>query len=324
MSELPPPGEGRLSNLLPVPYVTPYTDRTPTLGPMLVTAISGWAFLMVEWGSLRWIDHAPPAIWIGSTAIGVCVLTVIANKDWLNFKNRRYFPVSLAILIAIWAAIVGLAYYLDFTSSHDIDPVVTSLKAQLATALRERDVAILERDTARNESGKGNALPPPPSTPPIEKLKADDVEARIDAWKGIESQMNDFTRVLDEGDQIVNNWKTNQPSLQNWVNNFRNHLSVSRERLSSLVGTYPDFSDLRIVDQNVPTRLWSAIQNLFQASAQLSNTPTPVTAAEYVSSVSPFMGPFGRQLATVRQWGKDTKNLANSSISELEARKASK
>jgi hypothetical protein len=80
-----------VSGRLPVPYVTPYTDRTPAIAPLLITALSGWAFLMIEWGSLRWIDHAPVAIWIGSTAIAVCVLAVIANRDWLNFKTEDIF-----------------------------------------------------------------------------------------------------------------------------------------------------------------------------------------------------------------------------------------
>jgi hypothetical protein len=161
------PFEGEiLPNSLPIPYVTPYTNKTPTIGPLLVTAIAAGAFLMVEWGTLRWIDHAPPAIWIGSTVIAICVLSVIANKDWLNFKNRRYFPISLSGLVVVWIGIVAFGYYLDAASPHSVDPVVSNLQSQLASALRERDTAILERDTARRDHNvtPTNPSPPPPPT----------------------------------------------------------------------------------------------------------------------------------------------------------------
>jgi hypothetical protein len=136
MSDISRPAEGEvISNKLPVPYVTPYTNRTPVFGPLLITVIAGWAYLMVEWGTLRWIDHAPVAIWIASTVIGALVLGVIARKDWLDFKNRRYFKVSLSILMFTWVAVVGLAYYLNSTSPRGVDPAVANLQSQLALQL---------------------------------------------------------------------------------------------------------------------------------------------------------------------------------------------
>ena len=318
-----PPEGDIVSGQLPVPYVTKYTNRTPTLGPMLVTGLSAWATYMIEWGSLRWIDHAPVAIWIGSTFIAICVLTVLANREWLNFKNRRYFPVSLTVLMLIWAAIVGLAYYLDAHSPQQIDPAVANLQSQVATARRERDVAIIERDAAKRAlENTGKPLPPAaPITPPVEKLKFDDVEARIDAWKGVESQMNDFLSLLVDGDKIVDGWKSKPSDLGPAVGDFRSRLLGGRNRLSLLLGTYPDFSDLKIIDQGVPSKLSTAMENLWQANAQ---SPAARPSAEYVASIDPFIGPFKRQIASVRQWAQTTKSLANSSVSELAAQQVSK
>ena len=310
-----------VSGQLPVPYVTPYTDRTLAITPLLVTALSGWAVLMIEWGSLRWIDHAPVAIWIGSTAIAVCVLAVIANRDWLNFKDRRYFPVSLLALMTIWIGIVGLAYYIDYTTGHPLDPAVAGLQSQLASALRERDIAALERDAARREIGNAVA-PGAPIPPPSPAKTMDDIEARIDVWKSIEGQMNDFVRILGEGDRIVANWKTSPPGgLANTVSQFRQNLNIIRGRLAQLIGSNPDFSDLRIIDQNVPGKLSASIENLLQAASQLRSD---VTATEYDANIRSYIGPLRRELATVKQWSQATKSLANSSVAELSSRQISK
>jgi len=222
-----------------------------------------------------------------------------------------------------WAALVGLAYYLDSTSPHDVDPAIASLQSQLASARRERDVAIIERDSAKRavENAGIATSPAARAAPPVEKLKSDDAEARIDAWNGIESQMNDFIRIMDDGDQIVDGWKTNRTSLFNLVNTFRSNLATSRNRLGTFIGSYPDFSDLKIVDQAVAGKLGAAIENLFQAVQQL---PAAATPAVYETSIGPFIGPVRRQIASVKQWAETTKNLANSSASEITARQVSK
>ena len=113
MSDVTNPRETEISNRLPVPYVTQYTDRTPTLGPLVLTILKAWAVLMIEWGSLRFIDHAPVSVWIASSAVALLVLGVIEKRDWLNFKNRKYFPIFLTTLMLIWSGIIGYAYFFD-------------------------------------------------------------------------------------------------------------------------------------------------------------------------------------------------------------------
>jgi hypothetical protein len=216
MSDVSKPGEGEVvSGSLPVPYVTDYTNQTWTLGPFVVPAIAGGAFLLVEWGTLRWMDHAPTSVWLCTTAIGICILVVVAMKGWLDFKNPRYFSISLAVLLVTWVTFVGAAYYWEASSVREIDPAVTNLQSQLATARRERDVAVLEREAARRDAGNTNPTPTPSPPPDLAKLKADDIEARIDAWNGVEGQMSDFARILGEGDDIVNNWRSDQTSTRN-------------------------------------------------------------------------------------------------------------
>ena len=79
----------------------------------VLTSLKVWAIAMLEWGSLRFIDHAPISVWIASSAIAAMVLVVLEKREWLNFKNRRYFPVSLTLLMLMWLGITGYAYYFD-------------------------------------------------------------------------------------------------------------------------------------------------------------------------------------------------------------------
>jgi hypothetical protein len=315
-SELTDPNDGKGKVL--VPYVTNYTKDTPTLqGPFGLTAITAAVTLFIDHGVHRWMEHAPESIWIGSTVIAILVATVVINRKWLDFKDRRYFPFSLAALIVSWLLVVGVGYYLDSIAPREIDPAITNLQSQLATARRERDVAVIERDAARRESGN-TTVPPPPPKPPLETLKADDIDARIDAWNSVRGLMDDFNRIVGKGDDIVKNWKDSRNSLSQSGASLRQDVQIARERLSALVGSNPDFSDLKIVyDDDVPRKLYQATENLLNAFAQM---PTTSTLAEYESSIGSYIGPLRRQLASVKQWADNSKKLAESSVAELSAK----
>jgi ATP-dependent phosphoenolpyruvate carboxykinase len=133
--------------------------------------------------------------------------------------------------------------------------------------------------------------------------------------------MNDLIRITSEGDQIVENWKTNQKTIGDATTRFRQHLQITRNRLSAIIGSNADFSDLKIIDQDVPSKLSGAATNLLDAYGQLPNGTTPT---EYENSIEPYIGPFKRQLAIVREWTETSKHLADSSVSELSAERISR
>jgi hypothetical protein len=118
-----------------VPYVHPTrTNKTPIIWPLLGTALKAWAILMIEWGTLRWVEHAPEWAWVASTLIAVAVLAVLENREWLNFRGRRYFSFSLIVLMFSWAGVVGAAYYQSKDSPQAIEPKVAELQPQIAAA----------------------------------------------------------------------------------------------------------------------------------------------------------------------------------------------
>jgi hypothetical protein len=157
---------------LPVPYVTEFTNQTPTIWPLLQTAIRAWVIAMLEWGSLRFIDEAPTSVWIASSIIAAVAWVLVENKNWLNFKNRKYFPVSMTFLFVVWLGVTAWGYY----NSGAPNAVASNLQSQLVKATKERDAARQERDAALRVQSRGTAptavvtpssgQPPQPSDDP--------------------------------------------------------------------------------------------------------------------------------------------------------------
>ncbi len=141
---------------LPVPYVTEFTNKTPTFKPLILTGIRAWIIAMLEWGSLKFIDKAPTSVWIASGVIAVIAYVIFENQNWLNFKNRKYFPVSMTLLIVIWAGITAYGYYTIDTPN----AVAANLQSQLTAMTRERDAARQERDAAVRVQSRGTVNSP--------------------------------------------------------------------------------------------------------------------------------------------------------------------
>jgi len=309
-------------SLPPVLYVPParYTDRTSIFVPVVVHILRIGAVMGLEWTTLKFIEDAPVLVRAATFVIALLILAVIESRDWLNFRRPGSFRFSIVALLLIYAGICGYAYaYLENHTPPE-SPAITSLQSELATSRRDRDFAILQRDAALREahpSGPPSA-PVKPAPPPN---KASDIEARIDAWKSIDGLMNDFTRILSEGDDIIAKWKANQSGLTGLTATFRQHLNIVRSRLSQLIESNSDFSDLKIIDQRVPASVSTVLENLLQATSQLPQNTSP---ADYETDIGPYIGPLTRTLGPTKQWVKSVKDLAKSSVSDLESREKSK
>ena len=100
-------------NLLPILYTpkTRYTSDTNVLVPVIVNFLRAGAIMMLDWVTLKFIDHAPILIWIVTGIISIAVLAVLQSKDWLDFKGRWYFTVAISTLLAAWLVTIGYAYW---------------------------------------------------------------------------------------------------------------------------------------------------------------------------------------------------------------------
>jgi hypothetical protein len=101
--------------MLPVPYTPPprYTSNTPIIGPVIVHFIRAGAILMLDWVSLRFIENAPPSVYVASAIIALLILAIVESRDWLNFKGRWYFTISLITLSLVYGVIIAFAYVLQ-------------------------------------------------------------------------------------------------------------------------------------------------------------------------------------------------------------------
>jgi hypothetical protein len=167
--------------------------------PRSFLALRAAAVFGIEWTTLAYIENSPVFVRIASFVIALCVLTVLEGRDWLKFRSPGIFSYIIAILIVIYVTVCSYAFY-SVRDQPAYNPAFAPLQSQLASALRERDIAISQRDVARSERGEPSG-PPIPAIP--QSLSTEDVESRIDAWKGVDATMNDIIQILFDGDSIV-------------------------------------------------------------------------------------------------------------------------
>ena len=302
---------------LPVLYVPPaqYTDKTPVLTPLLIPALRALTVMGLEWTTLSFIESVPNIVRIATFVISGFILAVLECRGWLNFKQRNLFAFLIFGLIVIYTAICAYAFmYLQEPSTPN--PAVTDLQTKLAAAFRDRDIAISERDAARREHGDNSPGQPIPQLP--QSLKADEIDARLDAWKAVSTQMNDLASIISDGDNIVNNWKnSDNDSLSRNTVNFRNKYDVLHSRLNQTVGVNNQFSDLSVVDLRGLDKLDGYINNLLNAVGQ---RPNASSKGDWEAAIAPYIGPVKREMASLRQWVQTTRNVADLSVLELTAR----
>ncbi len=303
---------------LPVLYVPPakYTDRTSVFTPIVLHVLRTGAVLLIEWTTLNYIENAPLLVRIATFIVALLVLAVLECRDWLNFKRRHLFTYSISVLIVIYVAICGYAFAFLRETSAPMNPAMADLQTKLAAALRERDIAISERDAAMRDRGDVSRSPPIPSIP--QSLKTDEIEARIEAWKSVDEQMGDLARILSDGDDVVNNWESvTGEALSGDINKFRQNFNILHNRLSSVIAANNKFSDLEVIDVTAMDNMNRYLVNLLDALGQTSNSASKV---EWETAISPYIGPVKREIASLRQWLQTTKNIAGSSILELTSR----
>jgi len=292
-----------------------YTHKTPAFVPLVTSVFRTGAVMGIEWVTLRYIENVPDLVAITTFIICLCILAVLEWKDWLNFKRRGLFITCLMFLILLYASISAYAF-IYLRAPPETNPAITELQTKFAAALRERDIAISERDEARREHGE---VTPDPSLVPLPpSMKASEIDARLDAWKGVEAQMNDLDRILSEGDEIIRNWKNyDRQSLMTKISVFRQESTIVYQRLNNLLGANSDFSDLKAIDGNAMRKLQIFNQNLLDA---INQTLQDASKDELQTSVAPYIGPVEREIASLKNWLQTTKHVAESSALELTSR----
>jgi hypothetical protein len=305
---------------LPVLYVPPakYTDRTSVLTPLFLPALAALAVLGIEWTTLGFIENAHVIVRLATFVIAAFVLAVLESRGWLEFRGRYLFVGLLSGLVLLYAAICGYAFfYLREPSTPSARE--TELETKLAAALREVDIANLQRDAAKRDHGDISPSPPIPPIPQF--LKTDELDARLDAWKAVETQLKDVDRLLSEGDNMVNNWQSgNEGVVRDLSAAFANSAGNQRNRLKELLGTYNNFSDLSVVDPATLDKLAMFADNLYKELIQL---PADLTKDDYINTTKPYIGPIKREMASIKQSSQAMRKVAESSVLELTTRQQS-
>src|SRR5579871_6099827 len=137
---------------LPVLYEPPakFTNNTPILTPLLVPTLRVMAVMGIEWTTLNFIENVPAIVRIATFAISAFILAVLECRDWLIFKRRGLFSFLLSFLIIAYFAICAYAFFY-LQEPPPMNPAIIDLQTKLAAALRDRDIAISQRDSVLRE-----------------------------------------------------------------------------------------------------------------------------------------------------------------------------
>jgi hypothetical protein len=156
-------------------YMPPsrYSSRTWTFWPVAIHGLRALAVMGIEWTTLDFIEHAPLLVRFSTFVVSCLSLGVIELRDWLNFKLRRGFAISLAAVLVLYVAIVGLAYWqygetptlsspIPMSASPAVAPVVQNAPASAPTKLLKKyseaekeDLRNATREVSRILDGQG-------------------------------------------------------------------------------------------------------------------------------------------------------------------------
>jgi hypothetical protein len=287
-----------------------YTSRTPVIGPVLVKFIRAGTIAMLEWSSLRFVDHAPIAVWIITSIIALLVLAVLESKDWLRFKGGWYFSVSVATLLVIWIVGVGTTYAVygftsdtSTTSSAGAAVLQTQLndankKLYLASLTPEqRQVLALSDENKRLSEGDHQRL----SDALYEFAGILDRAQQL--WGPANILGSDLTRAINSGDVAKNSvtYIARLANLQKEGNSFyQDFLKLSQKwqyysaQRDYIFGKEPD-NIIRLVEnaaneQSDFIQKWMKIQNA---------TETPILQLLYIPQ-----NKFGEMIRSFALWGQ--------------------
>jgi len=169
--------------MLPVPYapVSRWNSATLAITPVFVHFIRAGSIAMPDWVSLRFIDHAPTSVWIITGVTAVLVLAVLESQNWLNFKGRWYFSVSLRTLLIIWVGSVALAY----------------VRYGVGTKSEPENVSLLKSENRRLYLA--SLTPEQRATTAVFDL---DKQLRSGDRQRLSDGLFEFSQVLDEANQV--------------------------------------------------------------------------------------------------------------------------
>ena len=80
---------------------------------------------------------------------------------------------------------------------------------------------------------------------------------------------------------------------------FVNNSGAQRNRLRALLTTYPEFSDLSVIDPASLDKLATLANNLYSALIQL---PLDMTKDDYVNATEPYTRPIKREIKWLKDW----------------------
>jgi hypothetical protein len=277
----------------------------------------------------------------GTALVGIIVMTVVFLGT-VEFCKRRKVKKQMLVIFGVGAAVLGIVCAVvggallfvarslpneavaetslpaDQTKIESLQRDIEALKHDRDVAIQQRDAAIQQRDVANHQPLAPPKLTAPKEQASTESLSAEDIATKIDIWRSVNNQMNDFARALNQGyaviDGLSNRIRNDKIGYQSDIIKFRDAYQTSINSLNSLRDAYSGYSDVyEALDPNVHVKLSRSIMGFYSAIESLS-TPVP---DNYENSIRPYTGALKRDLDAIRDWQSALRQTATSKGAEL-------
>jgi FlaA1/EpsC-like NDP-sugar epimerase len=137
---------------LPARYIPriEYTEETRLFVPVIPAFVRFAVAMALEALIANYINNVPLIVRIATFFIAAFFFAVLEQQRWFRFKSRRSF-VSIVTAICLTYAAIWAVALLYFREPSPQNPELIAAQIKLAAALREKDIAISQRDEARRE-----------------------------------------------------------------------------------------------------------------------------------------------------------------------------
>jgi transcriptional regulator with XRE-family HTH domain len=162
-----------------------------------------------------------------------------------------------------------------------------------------------------------HALPAAPSQAARSQanLTQEDIATKIDIWRSVYSQMDDFAKALNLGDDLIKNWlKLNRSDALTATTNFRTALADADTRLDALRIAYPNYIDVSTALNNESRpNIFGSIESFRQALSSLSEE----RPKNYENIIRPYSNILKHDLDEIWEWQSSIRRNAMVKSEEL-------
>jgi hypothetical protein len=303
-----------------------------------------WGILIFAAGfeGIATLVHAEWLSSLASFALMVGLTAMLLHwKSWLAAVNPNWLAGAVTVVLAaiilspfieqgrwpfsVWFQSGSPSATHDPPTAEDIAKATAPIRVErdkaisdLATATKDRDDLKRENDALRQSASRQTA----PQSPQGSLSDAEDIATKIGIWQSVDQQINDLTKVLNEGYATLDTWlpdfQSNRSEEIMRVGALEVAAADFRAKLETLRTSYFNYADIAealketAISPGSPPipgstfdRLLRSIHGFAQQLRSFGDTPP-----HNLKNITPHVDALRRDLNAVKRWQSEIRQTA--------------